>query len=124
MAALAEEGEKLTPSRHEQAGRRREAEHSRLAEQHQKQAEAERREASRQRERAEQHLYIARIGQADERPPPVRLRHGPRPAGPVPPGAWRAGPPRLGVVLPRPVVPPRAEDHRPAHRRPVALPSP
>ena len=53
------------------------------------------------------------------RPPPVRLRHGPRPAGPVPPRARRAGPPRLGVVLPRPVVQPRAEDHRPAHRRRV-----
>ncbi len=55
------------------------------------------------------------------RPSPVRLGHGPHPAGPVPPRARRAGPPRLGVVLPRPVVQPGAADHRPARHCAVPL---
>ena len=58
------------------------------------------------------------------RPPPVRLRHGPQPAGPVPPRARRAGPPRLGVVLPRPVVPSRAAGRSPCPPPPTRMPSP
>ena len=94
-------------------------------------AERARREAGRRGGRRQRGRPPARAGRAAPlhrpdrpgrgRPPPVRRRHGPRPAGPVPPRARRAGPPRLGVVLPRPVVQPRAEDHRPAHRRRVPL---
>ena len=80
-------------------------------------------EADRQRERAEQHLYIARIGQAEGA---LRLFDSATARGLLDqcrPGPGEPGPPRLGVVLPRPVVPSRAEDHRPAHRRrrPIAV---
>ena len=85
------------------------------------QAEAQRGEADRQRERAEQHLYIARIGQAESA---LRLSDAATARG------------LLDQCRPGPGEPdrrgwewsyldqwcrPELQDHRPAHRRPVPL---